>query len=206
MPTPTYYRGIEFRSKLEADWANYLDFLDINWAYEPEAFTLSNGAKYLPDFYLPLDDMFVEVRGTMERSLRRVALFLKESKRDLLVALPRGRFFVASLIDAETGQWDFRFVEALFGGDEAAFKQFRRARSCVAVLDADAVGARRAWFANYGDSSEDYCGQEPDWYSTERNGSRVDGGDARVHYWGGESTWEQRGFTPTKWMPAKFAS
>lgn len=90
---PTVYRGTTFRSKLEADWAAYFDYVGISWAYEPEAFILKNGAKYLPDFYLSKSGIFVEVRGSLERSLKRPALFLKESKRDLLIALPAGQFF-----------------------------------------------------------------------------------------------------------------
>lgn len=63
---PTYYRGITFRSRLEARWAIIFDEIGIAWEYEPEAFKLDlfeNEFHYLPDFYLPETDCFVEVKG-----------------------------------------------------------------------------------------------------------------------------------------------
>lgn len=49
---PTTYRGTLFRSRLEAQWAEFLDVLGIAWQYEPEGYT--NGpVRYLPDFWLP---------------------------------------------------------------------------------------------------------------------------------------------------------
>lgn len=49
---PTTYRGTPFRSRLEAQWAEFFDALSIAWQYEPEGYT--NGSVcYLPDFWLP---------------------------------------------------------------------------------------------------------------------------------------------------------
>lgn len=48
---PTKYRGIQFRSKLEARWAVFFDALGIKWEYEPQGFSTSEG-NYLPDFFL----------------------------------------------------------------------------------------------------------------------------------------------------------
>src|SRR3990167_10762413 len=44
---PTLYAGIRFRSRLEAKWAAFFDFLDWPWTYEPDDL---NG--YIPDFVL----------------------------------------------------------------------------------------------------------------------------------------------------------
>lgn len=49
----TFYSGYRFRSRLEARWAVFLDNLRIKWEYEPEGFELSDGRRYLPDFYIP---------------------------------------------------------------------------------------------------------------------------------------------------------
>ena len=49
----TVYQGYRFRSRLEARWAVFFNALDIKWEYEPEGFELSNGSRYLPDFWLP---------------------------------------------------------------------------------------------------------------------------------------------------------
>jgi hypothetical protein len=46
---PTMYKGILFRSKLEARWAAFFDALPVVWEYEPRWFNLKSG-NYLPDF------------------------------------------------------------------------------------------------------------------------------------------------------------
>ena len=65
----THYRGRRFRSRLEARWAVFFDFMDIEWEYEPEAFVLPSGACYLPDFRITYPrgesgpcDFWVEVK------------------------------------------------------------------------------------------------------------------------------------------------
>lgn len=60
---PTVYGGIRFRSTLEADYAALFDELGIDWAYEPLAVRLTTGDRYLPDFYLPGQRTYVEVKG-----------------------------------------------------------------------------------------------------------------------------------------------
>lgn len=64
---PTTYKGIEFRSKNEAQWAVFLDECGIEWQYEPAGYQLISGW-YLPDFWLPEVDAFLEVKpsGTPE--------------------------------------------------------------------------------------------------------------------------------------------
>lgn len=49
---PTCYQGQNFRSRLEARWAVFFDYLSIKWVYEPEGYDLGDGVWYLPDFYL----------------------------------------------------------------------------------------------------------------------------------------------------------
>lgn len=58
----TAYKGYRFRSRLEARWAVFFDALGLRWEYEPEGFELPSG-RYLPDFYLPLFGVYVEVKG-----------------------------------------------------------------------------------------------------------------------------------------------
>lgn len=60
---PTTYRGITFRSVLEAKTANALDNFGIKWMYEPRDFQLSNGLWYKPDFWLPESKMWVECKA-----------------------------------------------------------------------------------------------------------------------------------------------
>ena len=58
----TAYKGYRFRSRLEARWAVYLDELGVEWKYEPEGYELDKAGRYLPDFYLPTSDSFIEVK------------------------------------------------------------------------------------------------------------------------------------------------
>ena len=59
----TKYKGILFRSRLEARWAVFMDNLGIEWCYEFEGYDM-NGIYYLPDFWLPTFDggSFLEVK------------------------------------------------------------------------------------------------------------------------------------------------
>jgi hypothetical protein len=49
---PTIYRGVKFRSRLEARWAEFFDMIGVGWEFEPEGYTLADGSLYLPDFWL----------------------------------------------------------------------------------------------------------------------------------------------------------
>lgn len=62
-PIQTAYKGYRFRSRLEARWAVYFDFLNLPWEYEKEGYNLGEGlGYYLPDFWLPLVNMWAEVK------------------------------------------------------------------------------------------------------------------------------------------------
>lgn len=65
-PIETIYKGYRFRSRLEARWAVFFDACGIEYQYEPEGFIGLNDTPYLPDFYLPQFDCYVEVKGTDE--------------------------------------------------------------------------------------------------------------------------------------------
>lgn len=61
-PIETLYRGYRFRSRLEARWAVFFDAIGLEWEYETEGYELSNGERYLPDFYFPKMDWFCEIK------------------------------------------------------------------------------------------------------------------------------------------------
>ena len=58
-----------FRSRWEANIARYLSFLNIKWEYEKHRFSFneikSGILSYMPDFYLPELDVWIEVKGWM---------------------------------------------------------------------------------------------------------------------------------------------
>lgn len=58
----TIYKGYRFRSRLEARWAVFFDTLGVKWEYEKEGYDL-DGVWYLPDFWLPEQECWFEVKG-----------------------------------------------------------------------------------------------------------------------------------------------
>ena len=61
--TRTQYNGTWFASTLEADWAATFDSLEWHWQYEPVAVQLPDDSHYRPDFYLPSQRVWCEVKG-----------------------------------------------------------------------------------------------------------------------------------------------
>lgn len=55
-PIETKYNNRLYRSRLEARWAVFFDAIGIKYEYEYEGFELSNGQRYLPDFWFPSFD------------------------------------------------------------------------------------------------------------------------------------------------------
>jgi hypothetical protein len=80
---PTYYKGILFRSRLEALWAHWFDCNGFNWQYEPEITLSEDGTMYTPDFLIDKDGViaFVEVKPTLEmfndNAKRRIFSFIR---------------------------------------------------------------------------------------------------------------------------------
>jgi hypothetical protein len=97
----------EFAHPIEAEFARILDFYGISWEYEPKTFVLEEDEAgsvkeaFSPDFYLPNEDLFVELT-TMRpklitkknRKIRRlrmlhpeinIKLFKRSDLRDLMI-------------------------------------------------------------------------------------------------------------------------
>jgi hypothetical protein len=73
----TFYRGYRMRSRLEARWGTFFDALGVAWAYEPEGFVLGSGKPYLPDFYLPEQCYWIDVKPRTCTTDERRATFGK---------------------------------------------------------------------------------------------------------------------------------
>lgn len=58
---PTEYKGVRFRSRLEATWAAFLDEIGCEWRYE--AIDLKG---YIPDFILPTRKLLIEVKPSLD--------------------------------------------------------------------------------------------------------------------------------------------
>jgi uncharacterized membrane protein YjgN (DUF898 family) len=65
LSTPTQYRGVAFRSRTEAAWAELFDRDGLEWHYEAKWFKLRRHGRrigYLPDFEMA-DGSYVEIKG-----------------------------------------------------------------------------------------------------------------------------------------------
>ena len=70
-----YYKGVPFRSSWEVRAAQSFDVLGIPWEYEARRFDLGTET-YAPDFYLPEDQSYWEVKGYFgPQSQRTIGLF-----------------------------------------------------------------------------------------------------------------------------------
>lgn len=89
----TEYKGYRFRSRTEARWAVFFDARGVSYRYEEGGFELSDGTRYLPDFYLPDLHCFVEIKGgepTAEERAKCEALCLESNQTALLISGPPG--------------------------------------------------------------------------------------------------------------------
>jgi hypothetical protein len=106
----TRYKGILFRSKLEAEWAKFFDSLLMPWAYEPEGFVFDDGTKYLPDFWLPDAKQWFEVKGVLDEvDKHKIEKLGTESQHDVIVGYSNGR---VNMFDVgwESTAWDIPFL------------------------------------------------------------------------------------------------
>jgi hypothetical protein len=99
--TPDFqaYRGTEppaFQNEAELECAKILDFYGVPWLYEPTTFTLEEDEDgrvleaFAPDFYLPEQDLYLEIT-VMKQSLvtrkNRKLRKLKERYPDVNIKL-----------------------------------------------------------------------------------------------------------------------
>lgn len=120
----TEYNGMLFRSRTEARWAVFFDACEIKYEYEPEGFYNSRFEEhYLPDFYLPDYDIYVEVkpiRPKAESELERAVRFVSCGIIHRLLVLPA----IPKVCKQGDGYWFAMFHTDL--GSIAKFNVFVR--------------------------------------------------------------------------------
>lgn len=84
----TKYKGYRFRSRLEARWAVFFDVLGVTWEYEIEGYDLGDAGSYLPDFWLPKQKTWVEIKGDMaeERDAWKVIQLARQGEFPVVLA------------------------------------------------------------------------------------------------------------------------
>jgi hypothetical protein len=96
VPIKTFYDGIWFKSRLEARWAVLFDILEIPYVYEIRHFDLG-GIIYIPDFWLPTLNCWIEVKGekpTPEEGLKADLLARRTGKNVYIFigSIPAAKF------------------------------------------------------------------------------------------------------------------
>lgn len=76
------HNGHVFRSSYEVRCADALDRKGIKWEYEPRRFDLGD-CTYLPDFYLPEQDVYWEVKGWLGPNSQRKINRFREVHPDI---------------------------------------------------------------------------------------------------------------------------
>lgn len=109
-----------FRSNWEIELAELLAELGIQFKYEPKRFYFrGENESYLPDFYLPEYNCWIEVKGYMDkRSLRRVKLFKKYY----------GKEFAFFLYEKEERELILNNPSLIFTYIDVAKKEYERAK------------------------------------------------------------------------------
>ena len=104
-PIETIYNGYRFRSRLEARWAVFFDAAGIKYQYEPEGFTNEEGEQYLPDFFLPDLNTYVEVKGERKGAWEEI----KKAQHMITWGGPIRRILILSEIPTnyDGGMWHF---------------------------------------------------------------------------------------------------
>jgi hypoxanthine phosphoribosyltransferase len=96
-----------FAHDIEKEFARILDYYGIRWEYEPHSFTLSRDNEgnitnaFAPDFYLPDEDLYVELTTMRPKLITRknrkirlmkelypeinIKLFKRQDMRDLMI-------------------------------------------------------------------------------------------------------------------------
>lgn len=74
-----FYNNQYYRSSWEIKFVKWCEIKNIKFIYEPELFILNNNKGYIPDFYLPELNKYVEVKGWLnEESIYKMDEFTKQ--------------------------------------------------------------------------------------------------------------------------------
>lgn len=152
-PIETFYNGYRFRSRLEARWAVFFDSAFIEYQYEPEGYVLDDGSCYLPDFYLPLFHLYVEIKPSdateskiheAENKLLQIfgAKQFSEKGDGIAVAIFRGDPIendtwiycrTRTGEDTGTGWYPMAFKRGIFGEYKGRKYRFKKTETIISV-------------------------------------------------------------------------
>ena len=61
-------KGVRMRSGFEVMFARILEQRGEQFEYEPKCFVLAPGVRYTPDFYVPTENKYYEVKGWLKET------------------------------------------------------------------------------------------------------------------------------------------
>ena len=165
-PIETDYRGVRFRSRLEARWAVFFDAAGIPWTYEPEAYEF-DGERYLPDFHLPREEAYVEIKPNLPDAeyLQKLQRFGELMDRHVFLAFDLPRTYDCRAIGA---------VDRM----NAAIRQGRGAISVMGLF-LEMKGYDETVWHRYG-RTESHLTDKASWYPLKRPESWVPDGVFRT--------------------------
>ena len=146
----TSLKPTEFAHESEAEFANLLDFYQIEWLYEPRSFPLAwNGdgvsQMFTPDFYLPELDMYIELT-TMKQDLitakNRKVRKLREMYPDINIRLLTRKDFTRLLSKYGYGPMGDAKLEGVGRVLYSQTQIQRRVRSLARRISKDYAGQR----------------------------------------------------------------
>ncbi len=100
------YDGHDFRSRLEARYAIFFRWVNIPYEYEPRVVHLRPGLNYLPDFWLPDQRMWLEVKGPSpnQAEMEKGRLLHKVTGQAVVIFAGNPGLANASMTYAERGE------------------------------------------------------------------------------------------------------
>lgn len=118
----TEYNGYRFRSRLEARWAVFFDAAKIRYEYEPEGFEIDDGERYLPDFYLPQYQLYIEIKpSSLDKNQREIAEEKCRKFRDII-----GKAIFISNGDPSEDFWGKLFAWDLCDSSGGTYEEYAR--------------------------------------------------------------------------------
>ena len=96
------------RSGWEANIARLLKFLGIEYVYEPKVFSIPKIGNYLPDFYLPQYDLYLEVKGHWRawKRVNKVYAFAKQGLGSIALIDNKKYYQIRNLCKHIVPDWD----------------------------------------------------------------------------------------------------
>lgn len=110
-------------SKWEADFARYLIATKTQYEYEPKTFHFSDGSGYTPDFYLPSQKLWIEVKGKSGlcgRGKKKVDRFKLEFPQEKIEVINAHQIAELELANPYLAKWSCPTLPEGFDFDEIA--------------------------------------------------------------------------------------